>query len=177
MKKLLMLLIVVGLTYFGYTNWIKGNAAAVTVDSDGVVITRGDNTYYGTPGRDYQAELRLYGVMKDFDSDGWSPMGHATHVFMALPVSQMDPPDVCEKGAVAKATFINIHAQGEDLIERIAAIEQIQGRRCVWVSGKNVDIDEFFYKDEDHSSSLTRQGKMDPRSVVMLDDIEVISCD
>lgn len=176
MKKLLMLLIVVGLSYFGYTKWIQGSAAAITYDSDGVVFTQGDNTFYATEGPDYHAELRLFGIVKDFSGSGWNPVGHTTHMFMALPVSQLDPPDVCENKAVARAKYINVNAQGDELKDRLTAIEQIDGRRCVRVSGKKMRIEEFFYKDEDHTSSLTPQGKMDPRSVIVLNDIEVISC-
>lgn len=177
MKKILILLIVVCLPYFGYTKWIRGDAATVSFDAEQTIITKGDNTFIATEASDYTAELRVYGIQDASGDSGWNPMGHATHLFMATPLKDTDGAGVCEKNAVAKASMICVHAPGSDLKERIADIEKIQDLRCVWVSGKKMRIESFRYQDEDHSSSLTRQGKIDPRYVVLLDDIQTISCE
>ncbi len=168
MKKIIVIIILCGIGYLGSKNINSDHNVLSIADGNERIIENGENKFVIEIFSDYNKELRIYGI-NDNDSSGWSPIAYADYIFVASP--DIEDTENCEANSAADAPFINIIAANEDVRNSIRNLKKTVGRRRATIIGGKVYIKEFFFKGEDHSDALKKQGKMNPRSAIWIQEI------
>ncbi len=171
MKTLIIIILFFSLVFF-LSN--AGNVIKITTDVNDMVIEVGDNSFVATIMSDYEEDLRIYGItVNDEDKGAWSPFGYAKYIFMASPLKGMK--EGCEKNDAMRAPLYNMIVEDRSIDRKIdTLIDMTDGRRSATIIGKKVYIEESFYKEEDHSDSLKKQGKIDPRHAILIEKIIIL---
>lgn len=149
-------------------NPFRANDTQTIIDGDSIIFKSGENKFIAEIVSDYSENLRIYGI-NDNNERGWSPLAYATYFLVAGPY-RGDSID-CERDDALNAPFLNIIVEDQDLKNEINKLKSVQGRRSATLIGKKIRIKKFIYKDEDHTDVLKRQGRMDPASAIMIDEI------
>jgi hypothetical protein len=168
MKKIILIIIFLGVCSFLYKNFLKENNTQITTSGNNMVLESGDNKFIAKITSDYKKDLRIYGIT-DNNEQGWSPFAYATYIFTASP-STGNTED-CERNDALNAQLLNIIVKDKDIKNKINKLKSMKGRRSATVVGKKVYIKQFMYKDENHTGALKKQGQLDPHNAIIIDDI------
>lgn len=172
MKKIIIIIIFLGLCYFLYKNILsQENNTQAAINGNRITMRSGDSKFIGEIISDYKEDLRIYGI-NDNNERGWSPLAYATYIFVAGPFTGNT--EKCERNDALKSSLLNIIAENTDIKNKINKLKSMKGRRSATIIGKKVYIKEFIYKNEDHSDALKKQGKLDPHNAIIIDDIVVL---
>ena len=171
MKTIILIIMACVIGLFAY-HYVASSHSSTIISEDGdhLVIESGDNTYVAEIVSDYNEELRIYGI-NDNDSEGWTPLGYARYILVAGPWT--GDTEECERRDAAKAAYLNIIVDDNSLIDTFEDLKDVQGRRTATLIGEKVFIKEYYHNDEDHSDSLTKQGKLDSNNAIIVSEIHV----
>ena len=148
-------------------------SSTVTISGDKLEIVKGDNTYRGKLLDSYSEELRVYGITDNRKDDGWSPVGYADYIFMASVWTGNTTE--CEREDAMSASMVNVIVTSKIIPGVVEKLEEMtDSRRRAMVTGREVSIDEFYFKGEDHSDSLTSQGNLDPKKALLVESISIV---
>ena len=67
MKNIIIVLVICVISYFAYQHFISGSGRSITTDGHEIIIKCGDNKFIAETVRDYNENLRVFGVNKNDD--------------------------------------------------------------------------------------------------------------
>lgn len=170
MKKLILIVMFCGLCFFLYNN-VRGNDIKIVINGNDMVIEKKDHKFIAEIMSDYKENLRIYGIT-DLNDSEWSPYGYAKYLFAASP-STGNTED-CERNDALSSQLLNMIVEDKDVENKINKLKGIRGRRSATVIGRKVYIKEFYYKNENHTGALEKQGKIDPHNAIIINDIVIL---
>jgi len=173
MKKIILIIIFCSLCFFLCKSvFSRGNNIKITADGNDMVIESGDNKFIAEIVSGYKENLRIYAIT-DNNESGWSPFGYAKYIFAASPLTGNTKS--CERNAALSSPLLNMIVEDEDIENKINKLKSMtDSRRSATVIGKKVYIKEFFYKNEDHTDALKKQGKLDPHNAIIINNIVIL---
>lgn len=170
-KWIVVILIVAGVVLL-YQSFFGGSGGgSMSVSGGEMKMENGKNSFVGDMKGSYREELRVYGVDESEDDGGWSPLGYVDY-FLTASVWTGNTAD-CERTDAMNAAILNVIVEDESVRGKIELLKDSEGRRRATITGREVKIKRFLFEGEDHSDSLKPQGKLDPGSALIVDDIKM----
>lgn len=166
----------------------KSKSVEISFRGQEVEIVKGPQRYLLEASPEFTTDLRVFGYNPlpygtDNDDKPLHMIPIITHVFIATSLESnkaIFEKYLCEQKAVDQASMLHVLVNDQKVSETIGALQNAQdSRKCARITGRNLRLKKYFFQGEDLTGTgewSPTQFNFDPEAILLLSDIEGISC-